>query len=417
MDYFFSGSKPHVPSRRPATEDGSLYFAYGSNLHLTQMANRCPASIFKGKGVLSGYRWQINERGVANVVKSSGDSVEGLVYLVNRKDEKALDRSEGVARGFYQKHILTISFEPHESFAGRQSFEVAQLIAQPDESSPSQAKAQEERDGTKTVNIKALVYVSENYTSDGIIRQEYILRTQKAMFDAEILGVSRSFVSKYVTPYLDERNEVIPASNHAEGGGQTLESHENDGSARAKAKRVKVVDKHEGQSSGRFRSHASEDKIGSLDLVDFHELERANRSPHADSGLEFPTDMLDAIRSTRSRALLPHDFKLTYVVVASEEDADSKPRFEILATSWDLELANALAIKHFRDACSRSFPGVTAEVRDHWAKPTDADSRPGGLSWKLDEDAYLRLDAAVPMSSRRITVQVIAQKLSARFGR
>lgn len=245
MNFFSSGSKQQVPSRRPVTEDDSLYFAYGSNLHVTQMANRCPVSIFKGKGVLSGYRWQINERGVANVVRSSGDSVEGLIYLVNRKDERSLDRSEGVARGFYQKHLLTVTFEPHRQFADRQSFEVAQLISQSGGSDPGRAKTQEERSGIK--NIKVLVYVSENYTNDGIIREEYILRIQKAMFDAEILGVSRSFVSKYVTPFLNERNEIVPAPNSAEEGRQTLGSRGNDDSTRTKAKRMKVFEKHEGQ--------------------------------------------------------------------------------------------------------------------------------------------------------------------------
>lgn len=124
--------------------------------------------------------------------------------------------------------------------------------------------------------------------------------------------------------------------------------------------------------------------------------------------------MLDAIRSTRSKAT-PDDFKMTYVVVASEEGADSTFRFNILATSWDLELANALAIKHFRDACSRSFPRITAEIGDHWAKSIGPDSQSAVFSWKLDEDAYIRLDATVPRSSRRVTVRVDAQKLSARF--
>lgn len=246
MDILSSDSKQHIPSGRPVAGDGTLYFAYGSNLHLTQMANRCPASIFKGKGVLSGYRWQINERGYANVVKSSGESVEGLVYLVNREDERSLDRFEGVAGGFYQKHLLTVSFEPHRHFANRQSFEVAQLISQSDESNSGHATTQ--GDSNSIQNIQALVYVSENYTDDGTICEEYVLRIQKAMFDAEILGVSRSFVSKYVTPFLDEGEEIVPAPDHAEGGGQTLESRSDDGSMRVKPNPMEVLENHEGQS-------------------------------------------------------------------------------------------------------------------------------------------------------------------------
>ena len=35
------------------------------------MSGRCPGSSFVGRDVLHGYRWQINERGYANIVKCS----------------------------------------------------------------------------------------------------------------------------------------------------------------------------------------------------------------------------------------------------------------------------------------------------------------------------------------------------------
>ncbi|ESZ95000.1 AIG2 family protein [Sclerotinia borealis F-4128] len=50
------------------TPTPTLYFAYGSNLSLTQMHTRCPHSTYYGLGVLYGYRWIINERGYANIV-------------------------------------------------------------------------------------------------------------------------------------------------------------------------------------------------------------------------------------------------------------------------------------------------------------------------------------------------------------
>lgn len=98
--------------RRSVEQFDNLYFAYGSNLHLAQMDLRCPSSIFIGKGVLYNYRWQINERGVANVVRSDRDHVEGLLFSITRKDERVLDRSEGISRGFYEKLRLAIRFEP-----------------------------------------------------------------------------------------------------------------------------------------------------------------------------------------------------------------------------------------------------------------------------------------------------------------
>ncbi|KAK5013992.1 hypothetical protein LTR60_003581 [Cryomyces antarcticus] len=46
----------------------TLYFGYGSNLWLHQMARRCPDSTYKGIARLEGHRWIINKRGYANVV-------------------------------------------------------------------------------------------------------------------------------------------------------------------------------------------------------------------------------------------------------------------------------------------------------------------------------------------------------------
>ncbi|TKA64306.1 hypothetical protein B0A49_08227 [Cryomyces minteri] len=46
----------------------TLYFGYGSNLWLHQMARRCPDSTYKGIARLDGHRWIINKRGYANVV-------------------------------------------------------------------------------------------------------------------------------------------------------------------------------------------------------------------------------------------------------------------------------------------------------------------------------------------------------------
>uniref|UniRef100_A0A0D2Y0V7 gamma-glutamylcyclotransferase n=1 Tax=Fusarium oxysporum (strain Fo5176) TaxID=660025 RepID=A0A0D2Y0V7_FUSOF len=57
-----------------------LYFAYGSNLWLQQMASRCPESYYVGRAVLLDHRWQINSRGFANVIPCSGYNVHGLVY-------------------------------------------------------------------------------------------------------------------------------------------------------------------------------------------------------------------------------------------------------------------------------------------------------------------------------------------------
>src|SRR5438045_576181 len=72
-----------------------LYFAYGSNLWLSQMALRCPSSRYIGSASLPGYRWQINERGYANIARVAPDArVQGLVYDISPTDEERLDVHE-----------------------------------------------------------------------------------------------------------------------------------------------------------------------------------------------------------------------------------------------------------------------------------------------------------------------------------
>lgn len=96
---------PSSPQQRAPER---LYFAFGSNMHLTQMAKRCPQSRYTGTAKLHNYQFQINQRGFANVIPSNGSYVEGLVYLLSPDDEASLDRSEGVAKACYQKYVLPI---------------------------------------------------------------------------------------------------------------------------------------------------------------------------------------------------------------------------------------------------------------------------------------------------------------------
>lgn len=75
------------------------YFAYGSNLLMEQMSNRCPSSLPHTRGILRDYKlvYKANPRGrgVADVIKSKGDKVYGAIYEVTPEDLKKLDRYEG----------------------------------------------------------------------------------------------------------------------------------------------------------------------------------------------------------------------------------------------------------------------------------------------------------------------------------
>lgn len=82
---------------------GTLNFAYGSNLDLAQMRERCPASRVRGPARLDGWRFRISRHGYATVVRESGAAVHGLLWELEPEDEKALDVYEGTAEGLYHK--------------------------------------------------------------------------------------------------------------------------------------------------------------------------------------------------------------------------------------------------------------------------------------------------------------------------
>ncbi|CAN5218999.1 poly-gamma-glutamate hydrolase family protein [soil metagenome] len=78
-----------------------LYFAYGSNLCVQQMALRCPDAVAPDAAAprpatLADHDWLINERGVATVEPFSGSRVHGVIWAVSDQDLATLDSAEGV---------------------------------------------------------------------------------------------------------------------------------------------------------------------------------------------------------------------------------------------------------------------------------------------------------------------------------
>ncbi len=137
-----------------------LYFAYGSNLWLQQMKERCPNHKIVGNGILKGYRWIISERGYANIVKSSQDEVQGAVYEISDSDESTLDIKEGVRNGAYRKEMMTV-----------------------------------EVDGQ---SLKCLVYV-DPIEHEGKPKQEYIERINKGILDSKL---SSEYINRYIRKFI-----------------------------------------------------------------------------------------------------------------------------------------------------------------------------------------------------------------------
>lgn len=91
-------------------KDNKLYIAYGSNLNLSQMAQRCPTAKVLGTSELKG--WRLMFRGahagaVATVEPYRGGSVPVLMWGITPADEAALDRYEGWPL-FYRKETVKV---------------------------------------------------------------------------------------------------------------------------------------------------------------------------------------------------------------------------------------------------------------------------------------------------------------------
>ena len=86
----------------------ALYFAYGSNMWRHQMAvQRCPGAEFSGVGLLRGWRFLINARGVATIVPEAGAKVWGVVWEITTDHERTLDGYEGVP-DWYQRQTVGV---------------------------------------------------------------------------------------------------------------------------------------------------------------------------------------------------------------------------------------------------------------------------------------------------------------------
>lgn len=78
------------------------YFAYGSNMAVDQMADRCPGAIVLGRGAIRGFAFRINRYGVATIVPPNG-TVHGMLWDITPEHEADLDDYEGVRESLYSK--------------------------------------------------------------------------------------------------------------------------------------------------------------------------------------------------------------------------------------------------------------------------------------------------------------------------
>jgi hypothetical protein len=80
-----------------------LYFAYGMNTNKDEMSYRCPSAKPIGRAVLLGYRFGFNS--FATIVPDADSQVEGVLWAITDRDERALDILEGYPEFYTKKHV------------------------------------------------------------------------------------------------------------------------------------------------------------------------------------------------------------------------------------------------------------------------------------------------------------------------
>lgn len=94
-------------------QTNTIYLAYGSNLNLRQMKQRCPYAIPIGAATLPDFRLLF--RGgrlgaVATIEPFVGGSVPVLLWDITPRDEEALDRYEGWPH-LYRKEMIAVELD------------------------------------------------------------------------------------------------------------------------------------------------------------------------------------------------------------------------------------------------------------------------------------------------------------------
>jgi gamma-glutamylcyclotransferase (GGCT)/AIG2-like uncharacterized protein YtfP len=96
------------------SKDEVMYFAYGSCMSERDFRRTVPHFEVMGRAVLDDYRLAFTryssgrQGGVADIVPSPGDRVEGVLYKISSRYVKDLDWREGVPAGVYRREYIDV---------------------------------------------------------------------------------------------------------------------------------------------------------------------------------------------------------------------------------------------------------------------------------------------------------------------
>ncbi len=95
-----------------------FYFAYGSNMHPTQMHQHCPGCVLVGAARLRDYRLVFSRpfaawdgRGVADIEACPGSLVEGVLWDITEVHRDALDAYEQYPTEYGRAEVTVTTFD------------------------------------------------------------------------------------------------------------------------------------------------------------------------------------------------------------------------------------------------------------------------------------------------------------------
>lgn len=116
----------------PNFGDGLFYFAYGSNMSLARMTERCGQDNFVdlGKAQLPGYSFYFYGRGHANIRPMASQTIEGVLFQIKDACLKSLDQVEGYPNT-YQRQAVKINWKNTNVLAQAYIVEKDQTVGTP----------------------------------------------------------------------------------------------------------------------------------------------------------------------------------------------------------------------------------------------------------------------------------------------
>jgi len=84
-----------------------IYAAYGSNMNIEQMKDRCPKAKIYGNGILYNHTLKFRGRGHANIQKEEDSLVPIVLWEISEECEKELDKYEEYPE-YYIKETVNI---------------------------------------------------------------------------------------------------------------------------------------------------------------------------------------------------------------------------------------------------------------------------------------------------------------------